>query len=44
MKTVEADELCDAEELTRLRNYLDKQLSRTCKAWSPGWPTGCNAA
>jgi cobaltochelatase CobT len=26
-ETVEADELCDAEELTRLRNYLDKQLS-----------------
>jgi cobaltochelatase CobT len=24
---VEADELCDAEELTRLRSYLDKQLS-----------------
>ena len=26
-ETVEADELCDPEELTRLRNYLDKQLS-----------------
>ena len=24
---IEADELCDAEELTRLRSYLDKQLS-----------------
>jgi len=24
---ISADELCDAEELTRLRNYLDKQLS-----------------
>ena len=24
---IEADELCDAEELTRLRAYLDKQLS-----------------
>ena len=24
---IEAEELCDAEELTRLRNYLDKQLS-----------------
>ncbi len=26
-ETVEADELCDPEELTRLRNYLDKQLA-----------------
>ncbi|MGB7204849.1 MAG: cobaltochelatase subunit CobT [Anderseniella sp.] len=26
-ETIEADELCDPEELTRLRNYLDKQLS-----------------
>ncbi|MGH6768333.1 MAG: cobaltochelatase subunit CobT, partial [Xanthobacteraceae bacterium] len=26
-ETVEADELCDAEELDRLRGYLDKQLS-----------------
>ncbi|HRX36231.1 MAG TPA: cobaltochelatase subunit CobT [Aestuariivirga sp.] len=24
---IEAEDLCDAEELTRLRNYLDKQLS-----------------
>ncbi len=24
---ISADDLCDAEELTRLRNYLDKQLS-----------------
>jgi cobaltochelatase CobT len=26
-ETVDADELCDAEELERLRGYLDKQLS-----------------
>ena len=26
-ETVEADELCEAEELERLRSYLDKQLS-----------------
>ncbi len=26
-ETVEAEDLCDAEELTRLRAYLDKQLS-----------------
>ena len=26
-EVVEADELCDAEELARLRSYLDKQLS-----------------
>jgi cobaltochelatase CobT len=26
-EVIEADELCDAEELTRLRAYLDKQLS-----------------
>jgi cobaltochelatase CobT len=26
-EVVEADELCDAEELSRLRSYLDKQLS-----------------
>jgi cobaltochelatase CobT len=32
MKSSEADELCDADELTRLRNYLDKQLS--LQAWS----------
>ena len=26
-ETVDADELCEAEELDRLRGYLDKQLS-----------------
>ena len=39
---VEADELCDPEELGRLRQQLDQQLS-TCRAWSPSWPTGCSA-
>jgi len=35
--------LVRAEELDRLRGYLDKQLS-ICRAWWRGWPTGCSAA
>jgi cobaltochelatase CobT len=38
------DLLCDAEELTRLRAYLDKQLAATCRASWRGWPTSCSAA
>ena len=29
---IAAEDLCDAEELTRLRNYLDKQLSKIGRA------------
>ena len=39
---VDADQLCDAEELSRLRNHLDQQLS-TCRAWSASSPTACSA-
>ena len=42
-ETVGAEELCDEEELDRLRAFLDKQLP-TCRAWSGGSPTGCSAA
>ena len=35
-------ELCDEDELDRLRAYLDSQL-RACRASSPGSPTGCSA-
>ena len=40
---VAAEELCDADELDRLRAYLDKQL-QTLHGASRGSPTGCSAA
>ena len=41
---VAAEELCDAEELTRLRAYLDQQLARACRTWSAGSPNSPGAA
>ena len=40
---VNAEELCDADELERLRAFLDKQLSRACTAPWRGSPTGFSA-
>jgi cobaltochelatase CobT len=42
-EVVAAQDLCDEEELTRLRAYLDAQL-KGCRASSRSWPTGCSAA
>jgi cobaltochelatase CobT len=42
-EVVAAQDLCDDEELTRLRAYLDAQL-KGFRASSPGLPTGCSAA
>ena len=39
---VEAGELCDEEELARLRAYLDQQMARAFRTSSPGSPTGCS--
>ena len=38
---IEAAELCDEEELTRLRAYLDQQMAPR-QGSSPGSPTACN--
>ena len=38
---VEAEELCDEDELGRLRAYLDQQMA-SLAASSPGSPTGCS--
>ena len=43
-ETVGAEELCDAEELDRLRAYLDKQLANLQGVGRRGSPTGCSAA
>ena len=40
-EVVEADKLCDPDELARLRHLLDQQL-RICRASSRGSPTGCS--
>ena len=40
---VNAEELCDADELDRLRAFLDKQLRGACTAPWRGSPTGCSA-
>ena len=42
-KSSRAEDLCDPEELERLRAYLDKQLPNLPR-WSRGSPTACNAA
>ena len=42
-EVVDADELCDPDELQRLREYLDKQLQNMAR-WSRASPTGCSGA
>ena len=42
-EVVAADDLCDPEELTRLRQQLDSSF-RICRAWCPNSPIVCNAA
>ena len=41
-ETIAAEELCEPEELDRLRGYLDKQL-QICRASSPASPIACSA-
>jgi cobaltochelatase CobT len=39
-----ADDLCDAEELARLRQLSRPAARRICRAWFPSWRTVCSAA
>ena len=43
-EVVEATDLCDPEELTRLRQMLDQQLAHLHGVIAPSWPTACSAA
>ena len=40
-ETLGAEELCEPEELQRLREYLDKQLQNFSSQSSRGLPTAC---
>jgi len=42
-EVIEADKLCDADELSRLAPICSTSSSRTCRASSRGSPTGCSA-
>ncbi len=43
-ETIAAEDLCEPEELDRLRGYLDKQLSQPAGRGRRAWPTACSAA
>ena len=43
-ETVGAEDLCEPEELDRLRGYPRQAALATCRAWWRGSPTGCSAA
>jgi cobaltochelatase CobT len=41
-EVIDAEKLCDADELSRLRHLLDQQLSHLQSVIARGSPTGCS--